>query len=89
MINQDDLHGSILRNRMPTRQKFATQVETELLDHVRDLAAGEGRQIQSVVEEALRDWIEKKSGRRPRSEVMAAYHRSVAQYRAVYEELAK
>ncbi|MFQ6539301.1 hypothetical protein [Aphanothece stagnina] len=74
---------------MAIRQKFATQVETELLDQVRELAAGEGRQIQSVVEEALKDWIEKKSGHRPRPEVIAAYHRSVAQYHAVYEELAK
>ncbi|MEZ5392610.1 MAG: hypothetical protein R2724_06940 [Bryobacterales bacterium] len=42
-----------------TREKFATQVDSEVLSAVRDLAEKEGRQIQALVEEALSDLIEK------------------------------
>ena len=35
------------------REKFATQVDSALLDSVRKLAKSEGRQIQAVVEDAL------------------------------------
>ena len=34
------------------REKFATQVDAELLESVRSLAKAEGRQIQAVVEDA-------------------------------------
>ena len=36
-----------------TREKFATQVDSALLESLRDLAKSEGRQIQAVVEDAL------------------------------------
>ena len=40
------------------REKFATQVNSEILAAVRSLAQSEGRQLQSLVEEALADLIE-------------------------------
>jgi len=36
------------------REKFATQVDSDLLAAVRQLAHDEGRQIQEIVEDALR-----------------------------------
>ena len=36
-----------------TREKFATQVNSEILSEVRSIAKGEGRQLQAIVEEAL------------------------------------
>ncbi len=41
------------------REKFATQINAEILRAVRDLARKEGRQIQALVEEALTDLLEK------------------------------
>ncbi len=35
------------------REKFATQVDSNLLAELRSLANEEGRQIQAIVEEAL------------------------------------
>jgi hypothetical protein len=35
------------------RQKFATQVVTELLAAIRDVAARDGRELQAVVEDAF------------------------------------
>lgn len=40
------------------REKFATQVNSELLAAVRGLARSEGRQLQALDEEALADLLE-------------------------------
>ena len=71
------------------RQKFATQVDTEILSTVRALAQSEGRQIQALVDEALADLIDKRRQARPRAHVMAAYQASHEGFGALYEKLAK
>ena len=43
------------------REKFATQVDSVLLDSVRKLSKSEGRQIQAVVEDARREHLEAKN----------------------------
>jgi hypothetical protein len=70
-------------------QKFATQADPRVLEEVRNIAAKEGKQLQAVVDEALRDFIEKKKRGSPRPEVMAAFGESLARYDALYRELAK
>ena len=49
----------------------------------------EGRQLQSLVDEALADLIEKRRGRRPCARVMAAYQASHERYAPLYKKLAK
>jgi hypothetical protein len=71
------------------REKFATQVDPELLATIRKLAQQEGRQLQTLVEEALADLIDKRRNSRPRSHVMAAYQASHERYGALYKKLAK
>jgi predicted transcriptional regulator len=71
------------------RQKFATQVDADLLAAVRSLAEKEGRQLQALVDEALSDLIEKRQHARPRTNVMAAYLESVDAYGALYKKLAE
>ena len=71
------------------REKFATQVDSELLDQIRDLASDEGRQIQSLVEEALTDLIDKRRGEAARPHVMAAYEKSHERYAKLYKKLAQ
>ncbi len=71
------------------REKFATQVDPDLLAGVRRLAQQEGRQLQALVEEALADLIEKRKQGRPRANVMAAYQGSHERYGALYQKLAK
>jgi len=48
------------------KQKFATQVDADLLDAVRGLAREEGRQVQSLIDEALADLVEKRRSAKPR-----------------------
>lgn len=73
------------------REKFATQVDSTLLESVRRLAKAEGRQIQAVVEDALRQHLGAKQGakNRGREHVMAAYLESTERFSGLYEKLAK
>jgi len=71
------------------REKFATQVNSEILAAVRTLAASEGRQLQALVDEALVDLIEKRKNTKPRAHVMAAYGASHEKYAELYKNLAK
>ena len=71
------------------REKFATQVNAEILGEVRQLAEAEGRQLQSLIDEALADLLEKRKQSRPRNHVMAAYQRSHETYSELYKKLAK
>ena len=72
-----------------TREKFATQVNSELLAALRSLAEKEGRQLQALVDEALSDLIEKHTNAKPRAHVMAAYLASHEKYGPLYKKLAE
>lgn len=69
--------------------KFATQADPAVLDALRHMAAAEGRQLQALVDEALREYIERKASDAPRKHVMRALGVSMAQFDSVYKELAK
>jgi primosomal protein N'' len=72
-----------------TRQKFATQVNSEILVTVRMLAEKEGRQLQALVEEALADLIEKRKNGKPRPHVMGVYLASHEKFGPLYKKLAE
>lgn len=71
------------------REKFATQVNSEILAKIRSLAAEEGRQLQALMDEALADLIEKRAASRPRRHVMEAYSASHQRYASLYKKLAE
>lgn len=71
------------------REKFATQVDKDLLAQIRKIAKEEGRQLQSVIEEALRAHVEERSRAKPRRHVMDAYRSSLPRFDALYQKLAK
>lgn len=72
-----------------SREKFATQVNAKTLAAVRRIAEKEGRQLQSVVEEALTDLLEKRRLGKPRAHVMSAYQRSHEPFGELYKKLAR
>lgn len=72
-----------------SKEKFATQVNSEILAEVRALAHSEGRQLQALVDEALADLIEKRRNTRPRPHVMSAYDASHERFAELYRKLAK
>ncbi|MGQ0585302.1 MAG: hypothetical protein ACT4O6_25465 [Reyranella sp.] len=71
------------------RKKFTVKVEAKTLAAVRRLAESEGRQLQSLLDEALTDLVEKRRLERPRAHVMDAYQRSHVRYGELYKKLAR
>lgn len=70
-------------------RKFASQADPRVLEEVHAIAAREGKQLQAVIDEALRDLIDKRRRGKPRPEVLTALGESLAEYDALYRELAK
>ena len=90
MICHDGLVSVNQSYLMPQpREKFATQVNSEVLAAVRTIAQNEGRQLQALVDEALADLIEKRKNTRPRPHVMGAYLASHEKYSDLYKKLAQ
>ena len=69
--------------------KFATQADPEVLGALRQMANQEGRQLQALVDEALRDYVERKHSHTPRQQVVEALQASITQYDELYKKLAQ
>ena len=70
------------------REKFSSQADEELLAAVRNLAQSEGRQFQSILEEALTEYLERHQNERPRTHVMEAFGLSMDEFDDLYQKLA-
>jgi predicted transcriptional regulator len=75
--------------RTVSREKFSSQASPDVLAGLRQLAASEGRQFQAVLEDALRDYLERQQRDRPRQHVMSAFASSLDEFDALYKDLAK
>ncbi|WP_374429677.1 hypothetical protein [Ideonella dechloratans] len=71
------------------REKFSSQAAPEVLAALREIAESQGRQFQAVLDDALRDYIDRQQKERPRRHVMAAFAASLDEFDALYRELAK
>jgi hypothetical protein len=74
---------------MVARVKFASQADPQVLAEVRAIAHEEGRQFQAVVEEALKDWVDKKRAGHTRPEVVAHLKATIERNRELYRNLAQ
>lgn len=73
----------------PSKEKFASQADPDVLAKLREIAAREGRQLQAVLDEALRDYIEKKRMGKPRAHVLTLFKDSLGDFDELYKLLAK
>jgi hypothetical protein len=71
------------------RKKFSSQADPALLDAARAAAAAEGRQFQSLLEDALSQYLERTQSQRPRAHVLEAFGMSLHEFDALYQELAQ
>jgi hypothetical protein len=71
------------------RETLATQVDAAILSALREIAQREGRQLESLVDEALTDLVEKRRNANVRAHVMDAYLASHATYSELYKKLAE
>ena len=72
-----------------SKVKFASQADPQVLEELKDMARKEGRQFQSLLDEALRDYLEKRQTGRARKHVIAAYEESLVKFDKLYAALAK
>jgi len=70
-------------------EKFSSQASPEVLNELRMIAELEGRQFQSVLDEAFREYIERHNKQRPRQNVLVNFATSLKEFDELYRELAK
>jgi hypothetical protein len=71
------------------REKFSSQAAPDVLDALRKIAESQGRQFQAVLDDALRDYIDRQQKDRPRRHVMASFASSRDEFESLYRDLAK
>jgi len=71
------------------REQFAAEIDSELLAGIVTLAREEGQKLESLVEEALSDLIEKHKQNRARPHVITAYEASHERFATLYKKLAE
>jgi len=71
------------------REKFSSQAAPEVLAALREIAQAQGRQFQAVLDDALRDYIDRQQKERPRRHVMAAFASSLDEFDDLYRKLAE
>ena len=72
-----------------TRGEFTTRVRQDLMDEIRTIATTQGREVETVGEEALRACVEARRQTKPSAHVMARFHESRERYALLYGQLAE
>jgi predicted transcriptional regulator len=70
-------------------EKLSSRIAPEVLAALREIAEQERRPFQSVIDEALRDYIVRRQKERPRKHAMAALSASIEEFDDLYRELAR
>jgi predicted transcriptional regulator len=74
---------------MRALRKFSSQAEPKVLEALQAIADQEGRQLQSVLGEAMREYLERKQSKAPRRNVLEAFQQSLRERDELYRSLAK
>ncbi|HQU97361.1 MAG TPA: hypothetical protein PLV19_00455 [Nitrosomonas sp.] len=70
-------------------EKFSSQATPEILSALRKIAESEGRPMQELLDEALREYIERKEKGQPHRQTMDAFEQSLSEFDQLYRKLAK
>lgn len=70
-------------------ERLEAEVDADLIGAVREIAREQGRDVGSVVDEALADLVVKTRAGKPRPEVMALHEEAIARYHDVFKKLAE
>jgi hypothetical protein len=74
---------------MRALRKYSSQAEPEVLDALQAIADREGRQLQAVIGDAMRDYLARKQHQPPRRNVLEAFQKSLKERDELYRKLAK
>jgi len=70
-------------------RKYSSQAEPEVLEAMQAIADREGRQLQAVIGEALREYLARRRQETPRRNVLEAFKESLKERDELYRSLAK
>lgn len=70
-------------------ENITSQASPEVIAALQQIAESEGRQLETVLDEALREYIERKAKPLPRRHVIDAFSESLEEFDVLYRELAK
>jgi hypothetical protein len=74
---------------MGALRKYSSQAEPEVLDAMQAIADREGRQLQAIIGEALREYLARRQQQAPRRNVLDAFQKSLKERDELYRKLAK
>ena len=74
---------------MSVLRKYSSQAEPEVLEAMQAIADQEGRQLQAVLGEAMREYLARKQQQAPRRNVLEAFQASLKERDELYRSLAK
>jgi hypothetical protein len=74
---------------MNALRKYSSQAEPEVLEAMQAIADREGRQLQSILGEAMREYLARKQQQAPRRNVLEAFQESLRERDELYQSLAK
>ncbi len=71
------------------KENFSSQASVEVLAAMRQLADQQGRQFHALLDEALREYLDRQQNSNPRRHVLQAFASSLDEFDDLYRELAK
>ena len=71
------------------QDKFSFKISPEVLAALHQLAASQGRQLQAILEDALREYLEREQRDHPRQHVISEFASSLNEFDELYKDLAK
>ena len=71
------------------QDKFSFKISPEVLAALHQLAASQGRQPQALVDDALREYLERQQSIKPRQHVISEFASSLNEFDDLYKKLAK
>ena len=74
---------------MSKRVGFSAELDFEIFGVVQALAASEGKPVESLVEQAVIEFLHRRQGGSVSSNVMAKYRESLETFGPLYERLAR
>lgn len=74
---------------MSTLRKYSSQAEPEVLEAMQAIADREGRQLQSVLGEAMKEYLARRQQQNPRRNVLEALQKSLRERDELYRKLAE
>ncbi len=68
--------------------KFSSQANPKTLKAIREIADLEGKKLQFILDEALREYLERRKTK-PKKNIVSTFEDSLKEFNSLYESLAK